>query len=356
MQQAAQQATRTASKKGPATAPAPATASAAATAAAAAARAAGCATVASLPPDAMTQAASQAFRMPADSGGYTEPQGLGAVPRPATQLASASQQLGAADSHLAAHAGDASAPPRAPQPPYTGPMKSSKISQISITTAPAVERSTEAPQRHGRSAEAPPAAPAAPAATAPVAPVAAAAAGDGWHARSKKDTCGAPPATDAPVVPMRAPPAPTPLPEAAAAAAAAAATAAAGLAPGLAPMALPPPRRPPPPPLLEGGWRVRPNAVVADGDNAPMPSASDSIPTSAIPATECRPFGGKRFRKAQTRSSNEIVSLKMEKVVTNLDVNGAEKAGEAPENNDELFEQSLEQGRGPRGTKQQRRR
>jgi hypothetical protein len=99
------------------------------------------------------------------------------------------------------------------------------------------------------------------------------------------------------------------------------------------------------------GW-----AIFADGDNAPMPSASDSIPTSAIPTTECRPFGGKRFRKAQTRSSNEIVSLKMEKVVTNLDVNGAEKAGEAPENNDELFEQSLEQGRGPRGTKQQRRR
>ena len=355
MQQAAQQATRTASKKGPATAPAPATASAAATAAAAAARAAGRATVASLPPDAMTQAASQAFRMPADSGGYTEPQGLGAVPRPATQLASASQQLGAADSHLAAHAGDSSAPPRAPQPPYTGPMKNSKISQISITTAPVMERAAP-------SAEAPPAAPAAPAATAPVAPVSAAAAGDGWHARSKKDTCGAPPATDAPVFPMRPPPAPTPLPEAAAAAAAAAAataaaaTAAAGLAPGLAPMAPPPPRRPPPPPLLEGGWRVRPNAVVADGNNAPMPSASDSIPTSAIPTTECRQFGGKRFRKAQTRSSNEIVSLKMEKVVTNLDVNGAEKAGEAPENNDELFEQSLEQGRGPRGTKQQRRR
>ena len=150
---------------------------------------------------------------------------------------------------------------------------------------------------------------------------------------------------------MRAPPVPTSKPEAAAAAAAAAA-----LAPGLAPMAPPPPRRPPPPPILEGGWRVRPNAAVADDDHAPLPSASDSIPTSAIPTTECRPFGGKRFRKAQTRSSNEIVSLKMEKVVTNLDVNGAEKAGEAPENNDELFEQSLEQGRGPRGTKQQRRR
>ena len=81
-----------------------------------------------------------------------------------------------------------------------------------------------------------------------------------------------------------------------------------------------------------------------DGEGLP---AAAPVPTTAIPTTEHRAYGGKRFRKTGGRGPGAVVSVTMEKVVTGLDANGAE-AGEAPDNNDELFDNALADARAAR--------
>ena len=104
--------------------------------------------------------------------------------------------------------------------------------------------------------------------------------------------------------------------------------------------------------MLPGGWRRRAHCMLDDGggidggEDGTRPAGA-SAPEVAIPTTTRDTGGGKRFRKACGRGPGAVVRVRMEAVVTGLDGSGDANADEAPEANDELFEEALLHGRAP---------